>query len=389
MKKIKLAWARSFILNSQLLLEGTVPAGKLGVMTTIGHLGYVQIDTISVVERSHHHVLWTRVPAYQPLYLTTLEKEKAVFEYWAHAASYLPISSYRFTLLQKASVDDGSGFWRLTEPRLAAHILDRIGREGPLMSRDFEKEGEKPDIPWMIPAINQVIRQLFMKGEIMAVGRKGFQKIYDLPGRALPERTDTSLPSRKEYVEWIIRRDLRAHGLMRLKEFGYLLKKINRQEKEEVLKQMLRTGLVKAVSIESMGSEPYYALAEPFEQFEPKETGRAFHILSPFDNLIIQRQRLKELFGFDYTLECYVPAHKRKFGYFGLPLLYGSAFLGQIDAKADRPTKTLLVKNIAWINEPDHAILEVFKHKLKAFAEFNGCREIRFPDGRERMKAGH
>ncbi|MEZ4957340.1 MAG: crosslink repair DNA glycosylase YcaQ family protein [Saprospiraceae bacterium] len=376
MQKLPLHTAQHFILHSQLLAPNTGLSGKEGTLQAIRHLGYVQIDTISVVARAHHHVLWTRVPDYQPDHLQELDREdRAVFDYWAHAASYLPMEDYRFSLIRKKSMDNGNGFWRLDDPELAAHVIQRIQQEGALMSKDFVRSKERPDEPWRIPAINMVIRQLFMKGELMAAGRKGILKTYDLPERVLPEGIATDLPTEQEYIEHLIRRDLRAHGLVKLSEFGYLLK-IKRQAFHEVIKKMIQTGEVVEVEINSLSKESYFVFQKSLTDFSPTNK-KQFHILSPFDNLVIQRKRLSELFGFDYTIECYVPEAKRKFGYYGLPLLFGTQFVGQLDAKADRKNKILILKNLEWTEKPTQVMLRAFDKKLKAFAKFCGCEEVK------------
>ncbi len=381
MLKIDLRTAQQFILHSQLLTSDSNLSGKASTLHAIQHLGYVQIDTISVVERAHHHVLWTRIPDYQPAYLKDLdEKDRSVFDYWSHAASYLPIEDYRFSLVRKKNMDNGSGFWRMTDPVLAGHVLKRIKKEGPLMSKDFAKEKERPEQPWRIPAINMVIRQLFMKGEIMVAGRKGIQKTYDLPKRILPKQTRTSTPTRKEYLEYIIRRDLGAHGLVKLSEFGYLLR-VPRKEFQIVLDNMIKSGEIIEINIQGLNGDPYFSFHETIKNFTPSNK-KLFHILSPFDNLIIQRKRLAELFNFQYTIECYVPAAKRKFGYFGLPLLYGNKFVGQVDLKADRKVKVLYIRNLAWNKTPDQGLLKAFEKKLQAFTQFCGCTKFEDQSGK-------
>ena len=368
--------ARQFILQSQLLAPGPNRPGKAGVLQTIRQLGYVQIDTISVVERAHHHVLWTRVPDYEQAHLRALnEEDRAVFDYWAHAASYLPMEYYPFSLYQKSRIDKGSGFWRITDPKLETYVLQRIEAEGPLMSKDFQKEKNKPDLPWRLPAINMVIRQLFMRGELMVAGRRSFQKCYDLPVRVLPEGISTKIPSAGEFAEHVVRRDLQAHGLVKLSEFGYLLR-VPRKEYQKVLQKMMGAGEVVAVAIKGTDGSPYFAFCNQLDAFLPTKK-KAFHILSPFDNLIIQRKRLAELFDFNYTLECYVPAAKRQFGYFGLPLLYGHQFVGLMDAKADRKSKVLHIKKLEWTGKTSQTLLRAFDKKLKAFARFCGCTDIR------------
>ena len=377
MQTVPLNTAHQFILHSQLLSPDTGLSDKAGVLHAIRRLGYVQIDTISVVERAHHHVLWSRVPDYEHAHLRSLnEDDREVFDYWAHAASYLPMEHYPYSLVRKANIDNGGGFWRLSDPELSAHVLKRIRKEGALMSRDFVKAKNKTDEPWRIPAINMVIRQLFMKGELMVSGRRGILKCFDLPERVLPKSISKTRPSISEYAEYIVRRDMQAHGLVKLSEFGHLLK-VKRKEYQNILDKMIHSCEAVEVTIKGVEGGPYFAFWKALNSFSPTQK-KAFHILSPFDNLVIQRKRLKELFGFDYTLECYVPAAKRKFGYFGLPLLYGHRFVGLMDAKADRKAKVLRVRKLEWRGKVPKAARQAFDKKLRAFAGFCGCLKVKY-----------
>ncbi len=196
MQKIDLKTARQFILSNQFDF-GKNPTTQ----AIIQHLGYVQIDTISVIQRTHHHVLWTRNPTYQIGEIQSLVKEKKVFDYWAHAASYLPIEDFRFSLIRKNQVGEGDGLWYEKNPKNMKFILDRIKAEGPLMSRDFKKEKIKSDTPWVKSPINQALMQLFSEGKIMIVERQGFQKKFDLVERALPINGNTKMPTEKEYLK--------------------------------------------------------------------------------------------------------------------------------------------------------------------------------------------
>ena len=379
MKTINLQTARNFIISSQL------PFSNKGITTThdiIEHLGYVQIDTISVVARAHHHVLWTRVPGYSTEHLHRLLKEKKVFDYWAHAASYLPMCDYRFSLVRKQQIQKSDKHWYKKDSKLMKKVLERFKVDGALMSRDFEKTKEKATHPWHQHPVKQAIMHLFMEGKLMIVERKGFQKKYDLTERVLPNNINTKTPTRKEYLEYLVKRDLRAHGLMKVRDFGHLLK-IDRKELKTHLEKMVKSGELEDVRIKGLEGEPFFAIAKDLENFKPsrkKSIGSRgqFHILSPFDNLIIQRKRVKELFDFEYVLECYVSAAKRKVGYFSLPMLYGNELVGQIDLKADRKTKVLWVRNLVWekgIKKTD-TMREAFQNKLNEFMEFNGCEVI-------------
>jgi len=337
LKTIDLKTARSFIISHQL---PEPLQGKIGTLQTIEHLGYVQIDTISVIQRAHHHVLWTRVPDYQPEFLQQLTSEREVHDYWAHAASFLPMRDYRFSLVRKKAIEKGDGHWFKKDPKVMRFVLQQFKKRGALMSRDFEKSDFKSDVPWNRHPINQAIMNLYMSGKLMIEGRKKFQKIYDLPERIIPKDVNTKMPTQKEYFEYLIERKL-----------------------EEV-------------KIEGLEAT-YFVFPNSLEKFLPKKK-KAFHILSPFDNLVIQRKRLSEIFDFEYQIECYVPEAKRKVGYFALPMLFGNEFVGKIDLKVDRKTKILWVKNLVWESNvrKTKTILHAFNKKLQAFMKFNNCESI-------------
>jgi len=371
MQIINLKTARQFIMSNQFDFE------KKSTLEIIQKLGYLQIDTISVIQRTHHHVLWTRQPKYKTEELAQLLKEKKIFDYWAHAASYLPMEDYCFSLVRKNQMGAGDGFWYDRNPKNMKYVLDRIKAEGPLMSRDFKKEKIKKETPWMKSPINQAIMQLYSEGKIMIVERQGFQKKFDLPERALPNHVNTNLPTEEAYFKYLIKRALNAQGLMKAREFGYLLK-IDRKRFHALLGKMVKEGILEEVEIKKKAGEKYFAVSNSLKDFTPKKNKKKVYILSPFDNLIIQRKRLKELFDFEYLLECYVPAAKRKVGYFSLPILYGTDFMGQIDLKADRKKKILIVKNLVWESnvKKSNAFLYAFRKKLNALMQFNNCIEI-------------
>lgn len=367
--------ARSLVIDQQL------PApkkGKKGTLSAIEQLGYVQIDTISVIARAHHHILWTRVPNYQPEFLKTLvEKDKTVYDYWAHAASFLPMRDYQFSLYRKWEKAQKDKHWYEKNPKNMAYVLDQIKERGPLMSKDLDKGTFTKTQVWEVPPIKQALMHLFMDGQIMIVGRQKFQKIYDLPENFLPATVNTNLPTRAAYIEHIIRRDIQAHGLITVKSIGHLLK-ISIKEKQAVIDQLLQTGELSPIKIKGIDHLIYYGFTEQIENYSPRRGSKKLHILSPFDNLVILRPRVQQLFDFSYLLECYVTAKKRKVGYFSLPILYGKTFVGQVDLKADRKTKVLWIRNLVWENtvKKVELIYEPFLKKLKLFMVFNGCETI-------------
>ncbi len=376
--------ARSLAINCQQLPAKISLAGKAGARSAIERIGYVQIDTISVIERAHHHVLWTRVDGYQPSHLVELEEQdRAVFEYWAHAASYLPIEHYRFTLPRKAAFLQSDGHWFPKDHRTMRYVLDRIKAEGPLMSKDFKPQKKnKPassGMDWGRNPMNLALRQLFMEGRIMVTHRRGFQKVYDLPENVLPAEVDTRMPDQRSYLRYLIERDIAAHGLLKSREIGYLLKGTGLAV-QKMLEELVDAGELLECTVAGRPDDVYYTRPDLLETAATAPPLRELHLLSPFDNLVIQRQRLSGLFGFDYVLECYVPAKKRKTGYFCLPLLWGTEFAGQIDLKTDRKDKVLWIKNLVLETGVDReeAFLAALRKKLAAFAKFNKCEKIEF-----------
>ena len=264
MKTLDIKEARALILESQLLHNKSKLKGPEGTLQAIRQLGYIQIDTLSVVARAHHHVLKSRVSDYDNSYLRALDEEqRQVFEYWAHAASYLPMDDYRFTLPRKTSIGNGDGFWYERQPKLMTYILDRIRAEGPLMSRDFaQPEGKKSSSApvWSSNPIKRALQQLFMEGQLMVQARKGFQKVYDLKERVLPSTVDQSMPSLEEYLDYLILRDIKAHRLIKGRDIGYLIRKIKPDLKAR-LKALTLSGQIEEVQIKGHAGEPYFAYA--------------------------------------------------------------------------------------------------------------------------------
>ena len=377
MQEISLKEARSLVLKSQ-LLWGAATKDREATLRAIEQIGYVQIDTISVVARAHHHVLRSRVGNYGPDDLKRLEEERKVFDYWAHAAAYLPIRDFKYSLYRKQEIAAGEGHWHKKDTQLMSYVYDRIKAEGPLMSKDFKDVAPKEEGQvWGSHPANRAIRQLFMEGQLMISGRQGFQKIYDLAERVFPEGQHMEIPSREEYLAYVIERDVRSNGLIRIKHMGHLLKK-SKDEIQSVIDQLIEKGKIAAYQIKKLEGLVFYAPANWASTTANTPKRRRMHILSPFDNLIIQRNRLQELFGFQYTLECYVPAPKRKVGYFSLPLLWGDTFVGQIDAKADRKRKVLEIRNLVWEDKVKkrEALFEPLRKALEEFRQFNACEEV-------------
>ena len=357
--------------------QATFGKGLRGARESIRHLGYVQIDTISVVERAHHHVFRSRVPDFSAAMTDKLLQRGEIFEYWHHAAAFLPIEDYRFSLPYKQAIADGKIHWfKHPDTKLMRQLKQRITSEGPLRSRDLEDSQTSRQGWWDWKPAKRALEQLYMQGELMVAAREGFQKTYDLPERVLPEHIDTSAPDIDEFAEHVLTQQLRCHALVSLKGLTYQRRNpALRQAVKRQIETMLKSGELDQLVLN--GGETFFCHPNLMDLPTPRFS-RTMTILSPFDNVLIQRERLKSLFDFDYQIECYVPAAKRKFGYFGLPLLYRDEFIGQVDCKAHRKSQRLEVKTVEFCNpklDPGETG-QAFATALNKFAHFQNCERI-------------
>lgn len=350
--------------------------GVDGTLQAIEHLGYVQIDTISVVERAHHHILWSRVPDYELSHLNSLVGERQIFEYWYHAASYLPMKDYRYALPAMMSVRNGeSRYFNRGDQHLMNEILARVRAEGKIRLRDIDKNNKKSLGNWWNTGPGRrAFEQLYMQGDLMICERNGMEKVFDLNERCLPENIDLSMPTLYEYAQYLFNNTLRAHGAFTWKQLVHLKKNDLKETMRVVLKEHIDAGVVSAIKLEK-GQMLYVEVAALEQKFN---TEFGLKILSPFDNSLIHRDRLASLFEFDYRIECYVPAAKRIYGYFCLPILYQDELVGRVDCKAHRSIKELEVISLHLEKKVKNKELFFFEleQELKRFAAFNQCSTI-------------
>jgi uncharacterized protein YcaQ len=357
-----------------------LPAGKAGVNEAVRRLGYVQIDTIAVVRRAHHHTLYARCPDYTPEMLHELQaRDRRVFEYWSPSASYLPIEQYRYHLPRMRAVAAGGGkWWRENRADLLDHVLERIRAEGPLGSSDFAAPKDwKRSGWWNWKPAKQALEVLFDVGELMVTERRNFQRVYDLTERVLPAGVDTSVPDADETARFFARRQITGSGLAAAPQIG--LRRTAGKRAETALAEFVESGEATPVEVAGTPAGPMVAwtpLLEHLGQCPHGGTG-PLHILSPFDSFVARYGR-GDLFGFDHKLEAYFPAHKRRYGYFCLPILWGDRFVGRLDPKADRKAATLIVKKL-WLERgvaSDEGLVPALADTLRRYAAFNECERV-------------
>lgn len=369
---------QNITLESQGLLQ-TAPfgKGKKAVLNALETLGYLQIDTLSIVERAHHHTLWTRIPDYKTAYLDELVKERKVFEYWFHAASYLPMRDFRFALPQMSEVKQSKTHYYNADPRVMQYVMDAIRAEGPKKARDFESETKKPGSWWNWKPAKTALERLFLNGDLMISARNGMQKTYDLTERVLPANIDLTVPSPMEFAEYLVKTYLQAYGFTTVKQITHLKTgEALRKNVNDVLQALLEEQVVQKVALEGF---PSVLVRSELMEKPIRKNSSEIRLLSPFDNSIIHRDRIKQFFDFDYRIECYTPKEKRQYGYFCLPILLGSTFIGRMDCKAHRKEKQMELIHLHIENESiDFELWEKpFAVQLKQFATFNGCETIR------------
>lgn len=326
-------------------------ARKADVLAAIRRMGALQIDTIHVVARSPYLVLWSRLGDYDARWLDALLRERKLFEYWAHEACFLPIE--RYPLFRHRMLDHGWAGWRYAHAWMDRHrdetarLLARVRETGEVRSTDFARK-TTGGAWWDWKPEKRMLESLFTAGELMIARRENFQRIYDLRERVLPSWDDADLPSRDEVRRTMAMDAVRAMGIAKAKwvaDYFRMAKTPTRQ----LVPRLAEEGALLAVGVEGW-DEPGYVHPDHAALLDAVAAGRRQPVLttllSPFDPLVWDRVRAREMFGFDYRLECYTPAPKRRYGYFVLPILHRGALVGRLDAKAHRKDGIFEVKSI-------------------------------------------
>lgn len=366
--RLSIADARRLWIGAQRLDEPEpFGAGPEAVRAAVEHLGYVQIDTINVIERCHHHILFSRIPAYSREDLHNAQSAaKSVFEYWTHALSYVPTRDIRFFLpeMKRHRTEPNRWYASVGEKELKKAIA-RVRREGALTIRDIDDDKlVEKDHPWASrKPTKRALQMGFYDGRLTISGRSGMVKTYELIDRHFGWERPPRPATENQVNEYVLDRAIRAQGLISLDSVCHLDAKRKPAIRELIERRVRRRRLV-PVAVEGIEKTMFWAEPAALEEnrLEPTLT----HILSPFDPLIIQRKRTGAIFGYDHIFEAYVPKEKRKLGYFALPVLVGDEIVAAIDLKADRDAKALLIQNWTWVGKGDPV-----RHKQDIEAELD------------------
>ncbi|MGB3335663.1 MAG: winged helix DNA-binding domain-containing protein [Devosia sp.] len=325
--------------------------GPAATLAAIAHLGYVQIDTINVIERCHHHILQSRIPAYRRSDLAQVQStDKSVFEYWTHALSYVPTSDLPFFVpAMKQYRETPSRWFGSVTPGEVKKMLKRLRAEGPLSIRDIgDDELVDKNHPWASrKPSKRVLEMMFYQGLVTVGARQGMVKTYDLLTRHFGPMPKPA--TARQITAYKLDRALRSQGVVSLDSICHL-DAPSKQGVRELIDSRMRRKLLVPVRLEGAEKVPHWAEPETLESVA-SEPPTLVHILSPFDPLIIQRKRLKLFFGYDHLFEAYVPAARRKLGYFALPILMGDRIIAAFDLKTDRSNRKLLIQQATWLED--------------------------------------
>ena len=364
-----------------------------GLCQLIERLGYVQVDSISTVERAHHMILFARNQTYRQTQLSRLvERERRLFENWVHDAAVIPCAFYpywrhHFTR-EEARLAARWRSWRGEDYR--AHldqVLEQVRRDGAIMARDLASDAPKGSGGWWDWHPSKTALEFHWRtGRLAVARREGFQKVYDLAERVIPDCHRDGLPDRVAFLDWACGEALTRLGVATPGQVADFWGLVSAQEAKEWLTAQAETKVITARVEGVPGSRPrkLFARADlPALAADLPAPPERLRALSPFDPVIRDRGRLAHLFGFDYRIEVFVPAAKRRYGYYVFPLLEADRFVGRIDMVHEREHGHLRVKGL-WL-EPKRRLTKgrqaALEAELSRLARFVGAERIVFDDG--------
>ena len=389
--------ARRLAILAQRLAGPRPAANAQGIMDVIGQLSYLQLDPINVVSRNHLLILWSRLGSYDPAILNTLQwQEHQLFEYWAHAASIVLARDYPlFQVAMRHYGKDNSPWsqkirtWMEQNETLRTSIITSLQQRGPLRSRDFT---DTSVVPWPSSGwtggrnVGRMLDFLWMQGQIMVARRNGGEKWWDLMERCLPTWVSTEPLPEYEIERCAALKSLRALGVATAREIAQHFTCDGYPHLSQVLIDLEAAHHIVRVRVQEQGKElpgPWFMSTEMLpvlsalenNNWQPRTT-----LLSPFDNLICDRERTMRLFDFTYRSEIYTPKHKRQYGYYVMSILSGDQLIGRIDPLLNRANKQLLINAVHV--EPTSSLTSEIGHAvstaIEELATFLGATTIQY-----------
>jgi uncharacterized protein YcaQ len=369
----------------------------------VTQLGCVQIDTLQMVQRSHYLALWSRLGSYELEIFEDLiyGSNRRLFEGWQHAASIIPLEEYRYQMPHQRSLREhpshGYANWLVEKQNsdLLPHVLDRIQKEGGLRASDFKYEGPRRGSWWDWKPAKIALEYQFGSGNLMVAKRPRFQRVYDLKERVLPDWVDTREPTQEERELFWIERSVQALGVCTPEQAAdYTWMRL--RPARSAVSALTRAGNLVEISAGLMNSkiENWLVHRDNLPLLEKAASGelqpQRTTFLSPFDSLFWARQRDQKLWGFQKSLEAYLPASKRIYGYFCLPILYRDQLVGRFDPKLERKEKRLHLKALYLEPgvEPDDELVEAVAVAMRDFLTFHRANDFSI-EGSQPTEFGH
>lgn len=364
---------------------------KAGLLQLIHDIGFVQIDSISTVERAHHQILFSRNQTYRREHLTELlEKDGSLFENWTHDASILPSAffvywKHKFRREEKEIIERwrkwrGDGFEAAFD-----ETYERVLREGAIMAREVKAEHHVSGGWWNWHPNKTALEYFWRTGKFAIASRSNFQKVYDLVERVLPDHFHRPEVDHETFVDWACRSALQRLGFATHGEIAAFWDLLTPQEAKTWI-DAHRDELCEVLVEPALGGKPRpsWAFADfPSTLNDYAEPPGRIRVLSPFDPVLRDRNRTERLFGFFYRIEVFVPEPKREYGYYVFPLIEGDRLIGRIDMKADRKAGNLDVRRL-WLEPRIRASTgrtEKLEAELDRIARFAGVERVNFLDG--------
>jgi uncharacterized protein YcaQ len=392
--------ARRLFLVKQRLAGARPGRDAAALLQLVRELGCLQLDPISVVDRTHRLVLWSRVGAFDQAALDRLLwQDRSLFEYWAHCASIVPTEDYPIHHLVMRRYPHGKGPWALrvraflaSNLALRRYVLRRIRADGPLSSRQLADgmPGSAPlhrSLDWTSAGWNsgrnlsRMLDFLWFQGKIMVAGRAGLNKVWDLTERVLPGWTPRDRLTPAQVTRLGAERAVRALGVATARHIQQHFIRGRYHQLPAALAALEKAGQLARVAVDGWPGA-WYVHADDLALLDHAPVPERTVLLSPFDNLICDRARTRQFFGFDYTIEIYTPPARRKYGYYVLPILHGDRLIGRIDPVMDRATQTLTINAVHAEKQATRAQGRAVAAAIDELGGFLGARTIRY--GRRR-----
>lgn len=394
MIEISLEQAQRFILEKQGLLT-TKPAKS--VLEVARRIHNVQIDTISVVARSHDLTIYNRFENYTEKEIWDNLRRKELFEYYSHGLCLIPIEDYPF---YKLCMDDyrdrekNSRWekWLTVNQKIVDFVLNRVKKEGPLSSKDFKVPEERKSKGWFEwKEEKRALEYLFYRGDLLINHREGFQKYYDIPERVLPLNISHEPMSIKDAPDYLLNTTLSSLGICDYEEIKSYIRsrtvKLIWNNKPslitEYLEEKVKDDTLIKVNVQGIDRTQFIKSTDSkkIETVKSLESAEA-KLINPFDNVARDRNLLRKFWNYDYKLEAYTPAPDRIFGYYLMPILIDHQIVGRLEPKVHRKESRLEIKSIFFENwfKPSINFYEKLAKGLWKFATFHNCTEITLND---------